>query len=319
MQKSRSKKPRKISFWQNFLLGKLLKLSFFILVIFNLVLASWYQLHGDLYFHSDIARDFLLFNEIANKKIMLIGARSGAAGVYHGPFWYYLNFPVFFISGGNPIAVGWFWIFLIVVFLISGFQLAKKLFDEVAAYFFVLLMSTYFIFQSNSFSHPVGSLMMTLFFFYTFWQYLKTFKVQYLAINVIIVGLLIQLEIVNGVPFFFLSLVFATVEQIRRKKLIHWLAFFLILIPLSSYIVFDIRHDFFQFKSLMTFVSSATGQSEGFLPVLINRLDNTSNIGASLTQISLINRILLVLFLLIAMKSIRDGVNSKIYIVFLRF
>jgi hypothetical protein len=72
-----------------------------------IILASWFVINGDILFYSDIARDFLLMEDILyNKPIALIGPRSGAiSGVFHGPLWFYLNLPAFILGKGNPMGI----------------------------------------------------------------------------------------------------------------------------------------------------------------------------------------------------------------------
>ena len=81
------------------------------------VISAWYILHNTIIFHTDIARDFLLIEDIVkNKPLTLIGPRSGGIpGVFHGPLWLYLNVPAFLFGGGNPVIVGWFWLGLSLV------------------------------------------------------------------------------------------------------------------------------------------------------------------------------------------------------------
>src|ERR1700704_37205 len=83
-------------------------------ILFGIYLFSLHLLLGDLLFHTDIARDFLLIQDIAvNNKLTLIGPRAGGIpGVFFGPIWLYLNLPAFIIGNGNPLAVGYFWLLL---------------------------------------------------------------------------------------------------------------------------------------------------------------------------------------------------------------
>ncbi|GEM_PF-4016792 len=296
-----------------------LKIIFFLIIAFNLILASWYFLHGDLYFHSDIARDFMLLHELETKKIILIGARTGAAGVFHGPLWYYIMFPIYFLSHGNPVAVGWFWIFLVVTFLFGSFQIAKRLFDEKTAYLYTLLVSTFVIFQTRALSHPDGTWLTSPLFFYLFWKYIKTLKVKYLAASVILSGLMIHFELVVGIPLFLMSLVLALFVQIKKRKLAHALTFFLILIPLSTYIIFDIRHDFFQLKSLITYIAEGKHASEGLLKIFNNRLDYMTTTGAQFIQQNEVNKIIFAFFFIVLIKHVIKSKSRPIYVMFLYF
>ena len=42
-------------------------------ILINLYFCVWYVAQGDLNFYTDLARDFLLFQEIDQKKLVLMG------------------------------------------------------------------------------------------------------------------------------------------------------------------------------------------------------------------------------------------------------
>ncbi len=296
-----------------------LKIIFFAIIAFNLILASWYFLHGDLYFHSDIARDFMLLNELEQKKIILIGARTGAAGVYHGVFWYYLMFPAYYLSGGNPVAVGWFWIFLIVLFLFGGFQVTKRLFNAKTAYLYTLLVSTFVIFLTRALSHPDGTWLLSPFFFYFFVRYNQTLKAKYLAVAVILSGLLIHFELVVGIPIFLLSLIWVFFLALKKKKLTHLLTFVLILLPLSTYIFFELRHNFFQLRSILSYIGQGRHQGEGLRKILVNRIDYMTTSAAQFIQNNQLNKIIFVVFAAVLAKTIMLGKSRPLYLMFLYF
>jgi hypothetical protein len=58
----------------------------FVLILINVFLSAWYVINGDIVFHTDIARDFLVLQDIVEThKPTLIGPRSGGiSGVFHG-------------------------------------------------------------------------------------------------------------------------------------------------------------------------------------------------------------------------------------------
>lgn len=296
-----------------------LKIIFFLIVAFNLILASWYFLHGDLYFHSDIARDFMLLNELETKKIILIGARTGAAGVYHGVFWYYLMFPAYYLSSGNPVAVGWFWIFLVMLFLFGSFQVAKRLFDQKTAYLYTLLISTFVIFLTRALTHTDGTWLLSPFFFYFFVRYNQTLKAKYLAVSVLLSGLLIHLELVVGIPIFLLSFIWVFALALKKKKLVHLLTFVLILLPLSTYIFFELRHNFFQLKSALGYIGQGKHQGEGLRNILVNRLDYMTTSAAQFIQNNQVNKIIFVFFAAVLAKIIVKDKSRPIYLMFLYF
>ena len=302
------------------------RLIFFALIAFNLVLASWYVLHGDLYTHSDISRDFLLLNEISEKKIVLIGERAGIDQLFHGPLWLYLNYPAYFISGGNPLAVGWFWIFLIGVFLFGCFWIARDLLGKTAAYFYVLLLSTFLISHAKDMSHPMGALFISPFFFWAFYKYVKTTNVKYLAISVFLSGILIQFEMAGGLPFLALFVLLSVYLIVKKRKLIHFLAFLILFLPLSTFILFDLRHNFEQVHGWINFLGEK-GTKVDYLKIFSERLNFIITAGTSFLFVfkhewklmDLATRLISITFFALVILMIRRNVQRTLFALFLYF
>ncbi len=304
-----------------FLEGKgIIQKILILLTTFNLFAASWYVLNNDIYFHTDIARDFLILKEIEEKKIVLIGARAGIEHLYHGPLWYYLNFPIYMLSSGNPVAVGWFWIFLVIIFLLICYKIAKKFFTRETGFIFIYLLSNYLIAQTREFSHPHGAFLVMPLFFYTFWRYVNTFKLKYLAFNVLLVGFIIQFEMAIGIPLLLLSFFYVLVQLLKKSKVTHIFIYFLILLPLSTFVVFDLRHDFIQLNGITKYIESRNNSYINYPKILENRSDFISNVGVPLMGGSgELNRIVFLLFSIIIFLLVKKGVNRKLYLTVIYF
>ena len=87
-----------------------------LIVLYNLNLSSILVRNGEVNFFNDIARDFLLLQELDQKKIVLIGPRSSTNGLFHGPLWTYINYPAYVLGNGNPVVVACFGFSLSVSF-----------------------------------------------------------------------------------------------------------------------------------------------------------------------------------------------------------
>lgn len=250
---------------------KILKVLFFLIVVFNLVLSSWYVLHKDIVLSTEVARDFFLLEELRQKKVVLIGP-SSSTGLFHGPLWTYLNYPAYLLGGGNPIVVGWYWIMLIVGFLILNFYIAKDLFDELTAYFFVLMTSVYLIFHAKELYNPHGALFLVPLFFYFFIKYLRTRRERFLIANIITCGAIIQFQMAVGIPFFILVSLYILFESIKfgNKRTILFL--FLIILPLINFIVFDLRHNFILSHLVVKYIVSPGRDHPNYYFLLIDRL-----------------------------------------------
>lgn len=309
-----------------------LKLLFGILIIFSLFLTAWYYKNGDINFSSDISRDFLLLQEIDQKKIVLIGPRS-STGLFHGPLWLYLNYPAYLIGQGNPAVVGWYWLGLIIAFLISGFVIAKNLFGTTSAYLYILMTSLYMVFQSRGLFNPHGAMFLIPTFFYFFIRYWQTNKIRYLLIHLILGGTLIQFQMAIGIPFTILSFlailfkIFFSKSHLPREsansaeKWGHLLAFLIIPLSLINFLIFDLRHEFLLTKTTTEFLSvKSNGQLFNYASFVPERLTlmlgGVEILRADPGKRNLILTLISLLFLLF---QIKDKRYRLIYLSFLYF
>lgn len=237
----------------------------------NIVLIFWFALNNDLGFHTDIARDFLVLEDIVKtRKPTLIGPHAGGIqGVFHGPLWYYIHLPIFLVGRGNPIAVSWFWGFLTLTSLGVTYYVGKKLFNKEVALLTTVLLSAFAISYTNSLFNPYGAVILFPLFFYLFWLYLKRASVVHLLSCLFVLGLIIQFQIAFGLPILILTTIYLVPFIIKQKRYKHIFAYLILLIPLSTYILFEIRHDFFQIRSLISYVTVKQAVGELTIPQII--------------------------------------------------
>ena len=243
-----------------------------LLVGINLFLTSYYVRHGDLNFYTDVARDFHLLREVDEKKVILIGPRS-SGGLYHGPMWAYLNYPIFVLGHGNPLWLGWYWIVLIALFSVGSFFIAKNLFTKEVGYAYLLMASLYMVYRARALSHPDGALLILPAFFYFFIRYKQTQSVKFLFVHIGLAGLLIQFELAVGIPFVILSLAGLLWHIGKTKRWSHLSAFAFLGLMLSNFVIFDFRHDHLLLGKLMEFITLKDhGQIFNYGSLIANRL-----------------------------------------------
>ncbi|MBI2018471.1 hypothetical protein HYS96_02075 [Candidatus Daviesbacteria bacterium] len=247
----------------------------FILIVFNTLLSAYWLLQKDIHYDVDVSRDFLVMDDIVrNHHFTLLGPRSGAIpGIFHGPLWFYINLPAFLIGGGNPLVVAWFWFFLSIIFLLIVFLVAKKLFDFKVAIFSALLLSVNSIVNPSiglkNFYNPYGAVFLTPVFFWWFYQYITTLKVKYLIFSLFTLGFIIQFQMAFGVPVLITITIFLLFFLFYKKRLYDCLAYFILVIPLMTFIIFDLRHNGLQFNALVQFL----GQHHGSAGIILNISD----------------------------------------------
>lgn len=249
-------------------------LVFLLLTLFNVYLSSSLVWHGEVNFFNDVARDFLLLQEMDQKKIVLIGPRSSTNNLFHGPLWTYINYPAYVVGNGNPVVVAWFWIFLECIFLITSFYMVKKIFNTLSAFAFVTLTSAQMVPHMNGIFHAEATFLFIPMLFFAICMYIKSKKSLYLILHILTLAILIQLEVGVGMQLLILSLLLVVWSVYRHKLWKHLFAFFLIPILLSNFIVFDMHNGFRMIKAIF----STGGSLHFFMPLqswLENRINNT--------------------------------------------
>lgn len=291
----------------------ILKINLFIyvLIFLNIVASAYWLIQGDIHYDIDVSRDLLVMNDIIkNKHLTLLGPRSGAIpGIFHGPLWFYVNLPAFIIGGGNPLAVGWFWLLLSILFLFTIYLVAKSLFDAKVALLSVLFYSVNSIINPSiglkNFYNPYGAVFLFPVFFWFFYQYVTKLHVRYLILTLFMLGLMIQFQMAFGVPVFIAITIYFGYYFNKNKKILHLFAYLILLIPLSTFILFDIKHNGLQLNSLMQYLNSERVQSQNIINTLGNRLeaivfDSVGELSAQNDLIAIITTIFFIVFFMIA-------------------
>lgn len=245
-----------------------------LVVLYNLNLSSILVRNGEVNFFNDVARDFLLLQELDHKKIVLIGPRSSTNNLFHGPIWTYINYPAYVFGNGDPVIVAWFWVGLGIVFLISSFLMVKKLFGVFPAFAFILLTSIQMALHINGLFHSEATFFLIPTLFFTICMYVKNKKKLFLILHLLTLSMLIQLEIGVGLQFLILSSLIIVFFIYKHKLWKHLLTFSLIPIFLSNLIIFDLKNEFRMTKAIF----STGGSLKFFMPFeswLENRINNT--------------------------------------------
>ncbi|PIP75024.1 MAG: hypothetical protein COW87_00870 [Candidatus Levybacteria bacterium CG22_combo_CG10-13_8_21_14_all_35_11] len=131
---------------------------------------------------------------------------------------------------------------------------------------------------SSSLLNPFGAILFSPLFFYFFYKYIKLEKIKFLLLAFFIIGLLIQFEVAFGGPILIFSLVYLLFFLYKKKKFKHLLSIVALIVPLSTYILFDLRHNFLQIRSIFMHIGSETGSEKvPFSSFLQNRLEGLTN------------------------------------------
>lgn len=217
-----------------------------------LLLSSWWLIQNNLLFHSDVGRDMYLLKDIVdNRHLTLIGPRSSLSGFFHGPLWLYISLPVFLIGAGNPVVMAIFWLILLILSWWLVYQTGRRMTDETTAMVATVLVGSATILNSHATINSYGAVIIFPLFYYCFGEYIRTKKTKYLGLGLLVGGAMVQFEIVFGLPMLSVLIIYSVFEIFRSRKWRNMWIYMLLLVPFSTYLIFDLRHEWIQTKAVL--------------------------------------------------------------------
>lgn len=248
------------------LLFAILALGFFLRV---------YRLHDLLAFYYDQGRDALvIWNLWHEGKLFLIGPVTGLAGIFLGPFYYYLISPFYLIGAGSPVVPAVFLAVPSILAVLMLYFLGWKFHSREAGVFAAIIgsFSYYLVLASRWLSNPTPLLLSSMLLIWSMWEIARGGKKWWWFAAALLVGLSLQFEVASALFFLPMMLVFALWQRKRlpgRKTLA--VAFGVFLLTLLPQILFNFRHDNILFKNFYRVLFEEKSFSTSFWEVLALR------------------------------------------------
>ncbi len=228
----------------------------FIIIAFS-IFFRLYRVDALLGFYYDQGRDALKIQEILTlKDFPAIGPTTGIAGLYLGPFWFYLLTPFYFIGRGSPIVAASFIALFDAASVYLIYLLGKDFFNRKIGLLGALFwgFSYYLVRSARWFSNPSPLPFFVFLLLYGLGQVILKKKDRYLLLISFCLAVSLQLEVASAV-FFFPSLIliwFVFKPKIKDKRNIIYslLIFFGFLIPQA---LFEIKNNFLMVRNFFSF------------------------------------------------------------------
>ena len=279
------------------------KLLYFFLTI---ILASAFfvrahRLDQLLGFYYDQGRDAqIIWNLWHNGKLFLIGPVTGLAGIFLGPFYYYMIAPFYILGGGDPVWPAVFLAFLsttaILLIYYVGWKMDSRTTGIIAA--LITSFSYYLVLAGRWLSNPTPILLSSVILFWALWELTNNKDKRWWIVVSLMVGVSLHFEAASAVFYIPLVIVFliwkllsnSASQTIKKNKKGHGsgfarliaefgslkilntslLIFFITLIP---QILFNFRHDNLLFNNFIQLFT----KEESFSPNIWLVLDDRMN------------------------------------------
>ncbi len=226
----------------------------FVLLVTAFVLRI-YHVDEILAFHYDQGRDALVIWDLVREphKLFLIGPTTGLAGVFRGPFYYYLIAPFYWLGHGNPVWPAVFLAFTSTIALYLMHVLAKEIGGVKAGIIALILGSFSFevVYASRWLSNPTPMFLLSMLIVLSMFRIYEGKKNYWIVLSGVL-GLSFFSFGSSGELFYFPAVaLFALWSLVRQgfgktKSTLNWrtviLSIGIFLITFSPLFIFNLRH-----------------------------------------------------------------------------
>ena len=279
-------------------------------------------------FLGDQGRDVVIIKDfLKNGNLFFIGPQTSIGNMYLGPYFYYLITPSLFLSNYSPVGPAVFIALLNIATTGLIFFVSKKWFNQKTAYIaaFLFSISPVVIKYSNFIWNPNIMPFFRLLIIYFFLASFRSKKYKYLIFASLSFVMVINSHYLGlallpflGIFWFFKLYKFIKLKSNQLKPFLinTGLAILVFLISLTPQVLFDIKHNGQNIKSLITFftyrettVNIKPYKAIPELPNLFNQV-NTRLLAGKNETVGVIITVIFTLALLITVLKTKDKKTS---------
>lgn len=239
---------------------------------------------NSLTFFYDQARDALMSMEIwQGDPIKILGPQAEFPGLHHGPLYWYLISPVYYLTHGSVWTVRLFLIFLNLATILFIYDLTKELFKNkkialLASFLFSISFEA--VQYARWLSNPAPVVLTSVI---SFWSLYKLIQGKGWALITLLIswGLSVQFQLFMIYQIFvftiiWISLVGFKLPRVSRKIFIYSVTG--LLFTLSTYIASELKFNFQGSKTLLQFFKTQTLFGESFVKLIDSYFDRLVNV-----------------------------------------
>ena len=227
-------------------------------VVFRLIISA----NSNFIFNMDNARDMVDVRDmVVLHHLRLIGQTTSIDGFFYGPAWYYILSVPFIISGGDPYGSI---LMEILMWALGGYfllYLVQRFYGWLAliAVSCIWIASNFILLGSQYAFNPNPILFLTPVFIFCLWKYIENQKWYLNSAAWFLAGLFLHFEVTVGLfmPLVIILAVVVSGKFYLFKQVSFYLGPLIFALTLLPQIIFELRHNFFMTKSLLSYKSTS--------------------------------------------------------------
>lgn len=228
-------------------------------------------------FYYDQGRDGLvIWNFWTNGKLFLVGPTTGIAGLFRGPWYYFLIAPFYLIGGGNPVVPAVFLSTTSVVAILLLVRLAKDAGGIWAAMIagVVASMSYYLVLASRWLSNPTPMLLISMVFVTSLVSVYRKKNSWWWV--VVAASFAMAMQFGSATEIFYIPVIAIVAikrrTQLLKNKKILLLSAVVVVITFAPQFLFGLRHEGLLFDTMRKFLFEDKSFRLSFTDMLSVRL-----------------------------------------------
>ena len=247
------------------------------LVLLVALFVRVYRTEALLGFYFDQGRDAMVIWRLwHDHKLFMIGPVTGLAGIFLGPFYYYLIAPFYLISGGDPVLPAVFLAVLSTIAVYFLYLLGKEFQDRATGLIAAVIagFSYYIVTASRWLSNPTSIILSSVLLLLSMWKIVKGESKKWWIVIALLIGVSLHFEAASAVFYLPMILVFAIWQRKnfpdKKTFLISSAVFIGTLFP---QLFFNYRHENILFNGFKETFIQGEGFKLSFQQVLATRLN----------------------------------------------
>ena len=217
----------------------------FVVLLLSLFLRV-YRTEALLGFYYDQGRDAMVIWRLwQDHKFFMIGPVTGLAGIFLGPFYYYLIAPFYLLSGGDPVIPAVFLAILSTIAIYVVYVLGKEFEDRITGLIAAVIagFSYYIVLASRWLSNPTSILLTSVLLLLSMWKIVKGESKRWWIVIALLIGLSLHFEAASAVFYLPMILVFALWQRKNFPNIkILLISAIVLLGTFLPQIIFNLRH-----------------------------------------------------------------------------
>lgn len=251
--------------------------TFLFLTLLLALFVRIYRTEALLGFYYDQGRDAMVVWRLWSEgKFFLIGPVTGLAGIFLGPFYYYLIAPFYLVSGGNPVLPAVFLAFLSTVAIYFLYLLGKEFQDRITGLIVAVIagFSYHIVTASRWLSNPTPILLASVLLLLSMWKIVKGESKKWWIAIALLIGISLHFEAASAVFYLPMILVFAIWQKKNfPDKKVFLISLAVFIGTLLPQLLFNFRHGNILFENFKGMLVEEKSFKLSFWQVLNSRIN----------------------------------------------